>query len=174
MVRAGQTFASGLGMLLLSAILVVNCYAMDSYPEEINIDTLAELYEGVVFDHGLHVMMTEGCAACHHHTTGTPVLDPACAKCHANEEPLATVACQDCHSREPVTAGSVREAKPDYLYHDDKPDLKGAYHLSCVGCHQEMGAPVGCVDCHAKTEAGHKFYRSGQFAPTPPASGSGH
>lgn len=174
MVNAGNKFMTGLGVLMLSCVLAINCYGMDIYPDEVEIDVLANLYEGVTFNHELHVMMTEGCAVCHHHTTGTPVINSYCAKCHTNEEPMQIVSCQDCHSKEPITAGSVREVKPDYLYHDDKPDLKAAYHLSCLGCHQEVGAPVGCQDCHARTETGDKLFRAGKFAPTLPAGGSGH
>jgi len=173
MVSTGKKFMAGLAGLLLCCLTMMNCYAMESYPEEIEVDVLADLYEGVVFDHGLHVMMTEGCAVCHHHTTGTPVVDSYCAKCHADEEPMASVSCQDCHSSEPVTAGNVR-GKDALLFHDDKPDLKAAYHLSCLGCHQEMGAPVGCQDCHARTETGDAFFHSGQFAPAESAGSSGH
>lgn len=161
--KAGQKLMIGLGVLLLSLVLSVSSYAM---PDTVTMDALSELYDGVIFDHDMHVMMTEGCAVCHHHTTGAPVFDSYCAKCHDGSKTVATVSCRDCHSRERVTAGSMRLARLESPYHDDVPDLKAAYHLSCIGCHQEIGAPVGCIDCHNKTEAGHRYYHSGEFAPT--------
>ncbi len=163
MVKAGQTFITGLTALALSLVFCFTSYAM---PDVITMDQLADLYDGVVFDHETHTMMTEGCAVCHHHTLGGPVFNDYCAKCHDGSEEVATVACSDCHSKERITAGSMRLAELESPFHDDLPDLKGAYHLSCLGCHQEMGAPVGCTDCHSKTEAGNKYYNSGQFAPT--------
>ncbi len=174
MVNTGKTIMTGAGAMLLFFTLIMNCYATDGYPGEIHIDLLANHYEGVIFDHDLHVMVSEGCATCHHHTTGTEVINTYCASCHTGDEPVWTVSCQDCHSKEPVTAGSMQQEKSAFTFHDDKPDLKGAYHLSCLGCHQEMGAPTGCLDCHARTEAGDAFFRSGQFAPTGSAGSSGH
>lgn len=172
MVTTGKKFMTGLAGFLFCCLVAVSCYASDFFPEIIEMNMLAELYEGVVFDHDLHVMVSEGCAVCHHHTTGTEVIDAYCATCHTNEEPLQTVSCQDCHSPESVTAKSLREQETVYRYHADKPDLKAAYHLSCLGCHAEYGAPVGCQDCHARTEAGDAFFRSGQFAPAGSPGGS--
>lgn len=173
MVMTDKRLITGLGVFLLSAILTVGCYAMD-YPDEIEIDVLANLYEGVVFDHGMHVDATEGCAECHHHTTGTPVSNEYCAKCHDGAEEMEIVSCQECHSADPVSPENLHIPGADYYFHDDKPNLKASYHLNCVGCHQEVEGPTGCEDCHAKTEAGDKFYRSGEFAPEEPAHGSGH
>lgn len=163
MVKAGQKLMIGLGMLLLSLALSLNAQAM---PDTITLDVLAELYDGVIFDHDMHTMMTESCSVCHHHTAGPPVVDSYCAKCHDGSKEVTTVSCQDCHSNERVTAESMHLAWLESPFHDDVPDLKAAYHLSCIGCHQEIGAPVGCVDCHNKTEAGHRYYHSGEFAPT--------
>lgn len=174
MFNTGKTFMSGLAAVLFCCALSVNGHALDGSPGEIHIDVLANHYEGVVFDHDLHVMVSEGCAVCHHHTTGTPVLNSYCAGCHANEEPLPTVSCQGCHSAEPMTAGRMQQVGTEFIFHADKPDLKAAYHLSCLGCHQEMGAPVGCQDCHARTDAGDRFFRSGKYAPTPSDGRSGH
>lgn len=165
MAYIGKTIMTGaLGMFFFFA-LFVHCYATDSYPGEIHIDVLANHYEAVIFDHDLHVMVSEGCATCHHHTTGTPAINTYCASCHNADEPAATVSCQGCHSKEPVTAGSMQQQRAAFVFHDDKPDLKGAYHMSCLGCHQQMGAPTGCQDCHARTEAGDRFFNSGMFAP---------
>ncbi len=147
-------------------------FAMDDFPDEVELDALADLYEPVIFDHAMHVEVAEDCSTCHHHTTGTEPVNSYCLKCHQGEEDMDTVACQDCHSG---PANSTKDAGPEFVYHDDQPNLKAAYHLNCLGCHREVGGPVGCEDCHAKTEAGDKFYHSGKFAPeTSPTDGHGH
>ncbi|MEA3543829.1 MAG: cytochrome c3 family protein [Thermodesulfobacteriota bacterium] len=173
MVNAGKQLMTGLGVLLLSAVLAVGCYAMD-YPDEVEIDVLANLYEGVVFDHAMHVDATDSCADCHHHTTGTAAANEYCAKCHNGEEEVDVVSCEGCHSADPVSPENLHHPKPGFTYHNDQPNLKAAYHLNCIGCHEEVDGPTGCEDCHAKTEAGHKFYRSGEFAPKESAHSSGH
>ncbi len=59
------------------------------------------------------------CAACHHHST--PSLNPPkCASCHA---------------------------KPFQERTANQPGLKGAFHLQCIGCHQEMQVPPKATDC---------------------------
>ena len=174
MVKAGKQLMISVAALLFCGLVAVGCYAMDFYPEEVEIDVLAELYEPVNFNHEMHVMMFD-CAACHHHTTGTGVMDEYCAKCHDGEQEVDSVSCQDCHAADSASAASLHEAPLEFSFHDDVPNLKAAYHLSCLGCHQEMGAPTGCQDCHARTEAGDQFYHSGEYAPEPSAEhGSGH
>jgi len=164
MVNAGKQLITGLGVLLLFSVLSMSCYAMD-YPDEVVIDSLANLYEPVTFDHAMHVDATENCSECHHHTTGTGVTNEYCAKCHKGDVEMDVVSCQDCHSADPVSPENLHTASSDYVYHDDKPKLKAAYHLKCLGCHNEVDGPTGCEDCHAKTKAGEKFYHSGEFAP---------
>ncbi len=164
MVNVVKQLLTGMGVMLLFSVLSVSCYAMD-YPEEVEIDSLANLYEAVVFDHAMHVDATENCSECHHHTTGTGVTDEYCAKCHKGDVEMDSVSCQDCHSADPVSPENLHTPSSDYAYHDDKPKLKAAYHLNCLGCHNEVDGPTGCEDCHAKTEAGEKFYHSGEFAP---------
>ena len=174
MVNVVKQLLTGMGVILLFSVLSVSCYAMD-YPDEIEIDSLANLYEAVVFDHAMHVDATENCSECHHHTTGTGVLNEYCAKCHEGNIEMDSVSCQDCHSADPVSSENLHTPSSDYVYHDDKPKLKAAYHLKCLGCHNEVDGPTGCEDCHAKTEAGEKFYHSGEFAPKEDAhSGAEH
>lgn len=163
---------TGLGALLLCVLVAVGCYAMD-YPDEIEIDALENLYEAVQFDHAMHVDATESCAECHHHTTGTPVVKEQCAMCHDGAVEMDIVSCQECHSDDPLSPENLHIPGPGYVYHDDKPNLKAAYHLNCMGCHQEVDGPTGCEDCHMKTETGDKFYHSGEFAP-PPSEGGDH
>lgn len=158
-----------MGFIALSALLfgpLHPCAAMEG-PDTVEIDALAQLYEPVVFDHVMHVEVAEGsCATCHHHTTGTPVEDAECAKCHAKSGPADEVACQECHAANRFAADYLKKLDDDNkLYHTDKIGLKGAYHIRCMGCHEEMGAPNGCQDCHARTEAGDKIFHAGNYAP---------
>ncbi len=162
------------GKQLLTVVLVVGAllcamssFAMDDFPDEVELDALTNLYEPVMFDHAMHVEVAEDCSVCHHHTTGSAPVNSYCLKCHQGEEDMDVVACQDCHAS-PATVGLADPTvEQEFVFHDDQPNLKAAYHLNCMGCHREVGGPVGCEDCHAKTDAGHKFYHSGDYAPAP-------
>lgn len=144
-------------------------------PARVTIDQLRSSFAAVDFDHAAHVDMGTDCADCHHHTTGTKVKKPECLKCHDSAVAGTTVACRDCHPAQPYTAEFLRKKAEDRnRYHLDKPGLKGAYHRNCVGCHQEMGGPTGCLACHPRTEAGDKLYRTGKFSPAPRHNATGH
>jgi hypothetical protein len=94
-------------------------------PESLTLNRLENRYGGVKFSHGTHTEMTEGCATCHHHSPAGQIV--SCGECH--HEPF----------------------DPDNL---NMPGLKGAYHLQCMGCHEEMDSgPLGCSECHAKKVA---------------------
>ena len=84
---------------------------------------LEKIYEPVIFSHGMHTLVADDCATCHHHS-----------------EPGQTLACKECH-------GAPFDPK-----NLNMPGLKGAYHLQCMGCHKETGGPRGCIECHAKKE----------------------
>jgi hypothetical protein len=144
-------------------------------PDSISLDSLVQLYEKVEFDHAKHITLTKDCAACHHHTTGTLQEDRNCIRCHRNSNETNVVACKGCHSLQPFSATTLRE-KDLKTYHRDKPGLKAAYHLNCVGCHEKNGGPTGCKECHSRTKDGDKLYNSGEFAPKKAAGGhsSGH
>jgi hypothetical protein len=123
--------------------------------EIIELDSLGNIYEPVLFDHAMH-MDIASCASCHHHTTGTdmPQEDTKCFTCHKQNCTSCSVACSDCH-----TASSVRiikELQTTNLFHRNPTGLKRAYHLKCLGCHKEMGAASGCDDCHAKKDRAMK------------------
>jgi hypothetical protein len=93
------------------------------------LDDLAKLYEGVRFDHKAHSSMTRfqgDCTLCHHHTP------------QGNEHP----ACRQCHPLEVPRQ------------HLEQPDLKGAYHRQCLGCHREWEGETSCEICHAKKGQG--------------------
>lgn len=93
-------------------------------PETLSLNRLEMKYEPVVFSHEMHTLLAEDCATCHHHSTAGET--PSCAECHG------------------------APFNPENL---NLPGLKGAYHLQCMGCHKEMGAPVGCTECHAKKDS---------------------
>ncbi|KAF0219618.1 MAG: hypothetical protein FD174_1873 [Geobacteraceae bacterium] len=133
-------------------------------PDSINLDSLAQLYEKVKFDHAKHIKLTKDCSDCHHHTTGTLFEDRNCIRCHRNSGETKTVACKGCHLSQPFSAATLREKNLN-TYHLDKPGLKGAYHLSCMGCHEKNGGPTGCQDCHPRNKEGDKFYNAGEYAP---------
>jgi len=152
-------------LCMLLTTLLVGAVALKASagdePAAVDLDDLAQWFEGVAFDHQLHVDLGEDCAVCHHHTTGTGTTDPRCTSCHADSPASASVACRDCHLAEPFSAAQIhRQAADVYQYHVDKPGLKAAYHWSCLGCHQAMDGPTGCQDCHARTPAGDAFYHA--------------
>jgi hypothetical protein len=163
------------GMTVL-AFLAVPLAQSAAEPEMMELGSMARLYEPVMFDHDMHMEVVEGdCARCHHHTLGEGKVEGTCARCHAQSGATEAVACRDCHAAERFGAAYLKELASDHnRFHLDKPGLKAAYHLNCMGCHQESGAPTGCQDCHAPTEAGEAFYRTGKFAPASAGSPSGH
>ncbi len=151
-------------MVALAAVPLV-CQAKN-LPDVISLDSLVKLYDKVEFNHAKHIESLKDCAGCHHHTTGNLVEDPNCVRCHQNSSENPVVACRGCHSAQPFSAESLKDKQADSkLYHQDKPGLKGAYHLSCMGCHTKMGGPTGCGDCHQMTKTGEALYNSGSFAP---------
>ncbi len=92
-------------------------------PEVAVIDDLAFHYGAVVFDHGLHVRMSDilgECSNCHHETEPGEVIT-ACRECH----PL---------SRD---SGDLR-----------RPSLKGAFHRQCLSCHKDWSHANSCGFCH--------------------------
>lgn len=166
-----------ISMMVMGLYPYANCPAMEG-PDTVEIDALANLYAPVSFDHVMHVDVAGGnCATCHHHTTGTPVTDPNCIRCHANSGEKDDVACQDCHPIKRFDADYMKKLDQDKtIYHVGKVGLKAAYHLRCMQCHTEMGAPNGCQDCHARNDAGDKIFHAGKYAPPEgkkPAGGHG-
>jgi hypothetical protein len=135
-------------------------------PDTIVIRSLSGIYGNVSFNHAKHITFERDCAICHHHTNGAPATDSRCIKCHRGGHEAATMACPSCHSATPYSAAAIQNQFRDpQRYHQDKPGLKSAYHLSCLGCHEKQGGPTGCGDCHQQTTQGQAFYRSGPYAP---------
>ncbi len=109
-------------------------------PENLSLGAMAKDYQAAKFPHGkiltsldrlarhsklanrFHGGMGVFCSGCHHHS---PV------------------------GRRPPKCGSCHGDTPDPI--QDQPDLLGAYHRQCIGCHQQIGHPAqGCEDCHPK------------------------
>lgn len=134
-------------------------------PETVEINSLAQYYSGVNFNHSMHTGIAT-CVQCHHHTTGGEVTNPNCIRCHAKSGEADIVSCKECHSSNRFDKDDLNKLDNSMLYHIDKPGLKGAYHLNCVSCHKQMGGPTGCQDCHTMTEAGEKMFQTGKHAPT--------
>ena len=168
-----------LGMATVLALSgMLSQQALASGPETVELDTLANLYEPVSFDHAMHVDLAEnGCAECHHHTTGEQPTNQKCLKCHKDSGEADVVACRDCHVENRFSAENLAKIEADsQLFHDQKPGLKGAYHQNCLECHKRMDAPTGCQDCHSRNEQGDAFFHAGEFAPAPDKklAGAGH
>ncbi|MDM8515741.1 cytochrome c3 family protein [Desulfobacterales bacterium HSG16] len=62
--------------------------------------------------------------------------------------------CQGCHHNSPVSKKPPRcincHGKPFDEEDMFKPGIMGAYHMQCMGCHEEMELekPASCTDCH--------------------------
>ncbi len=96
------------------------------------VNTFEDKYGPVRFMHSKHAASLKGdCAACHHYR-------PADTKA---EE---TVACRTCHQE------AFRKQEKERV------GLKAAYHMQCMGCHEDMKkGPVSCDGCHAKKPVNH-------------------
>jgi hypothetical protein len=161
------------GVVALAGLVLV-CGAAAQDPV-MDLNSLQQYYQGVTFDHDGHVDYAGDCVSCHHHTTGEAPVNARCLNCHDGglRGANTAVSCRDCHSAEPYTAAQLRAKEEAIQYHNDTPGLKAAYHRSCMGCHAEVGAPMGCQDCHSRSDAGDSLYRTGAYLPSPTA-GKGH
>lgn len=164
-----------LGLALMAAMVSPWSLPGPANAEVFELDSMKNLYEGVSFDHDMHIEATEeNCTVCHHHTAGTPPTDPLCVTCHANSPEADDPSCKSCHVKDVFSAENMKKSwETPLLHHRSKPSLKAAYHQNCLGCHEENGAPTGCTDCHAMTDTGEKFYYTGKYAPEPKAEGEG-
>lgn len=154
-------------VLSMSASFPIAASCQTAAPDSITLNQNGKLYKSFLFDHGKHIQMIKECADCHHHTTGTLVLDPNCVRCHSNSSPTAVVACRGCHSSKPFAPEALAEKRAAQgRFHLDKMGLKGAMHQSCIGCHTKQAAgPVTCQGCHPRTREGDLFYSSDKVAP---------
>lgn len=123
-------------------------------PEAVLLDSLSNIYEGVRFDHGLHVSYAS-CVECHHHVAGLPSVDPACNSCHRSGTSGSLLNCKSCHLIDRFSQQALSQKKDQTGYHIDIAGLLGAYHLNCLGCHLSLTAgPTGCLDCHSRKDSG--------------------
>lgn len=156
----------GTAALLLACLPIMAAAEAAELPEIVRLDSMANLYKGVDFDHAMHMEVSDDCSSCHHHTVGIPTTDERCSKCHDSEEMLETVTCGNCHKRDPsCTLNGEKHEATMKRYHRDMPGLNAAYHLNCMGCHKEWGGPIACGDCHQRTKAGERFYYSDSYKP---------
>ncbi len=167
------TLALAVGGLMLTTPGHLMSMEAEDAPEEITIDSMANLYGPVEFNHLMHTEYAS-CEECHHHTTGDTVVDPNCARCHANDGEADEITCVGCHESNRFGVVYLKKLQEPGLYHIDKLGLKGAYHLNCIGCHEITSGPTGCQECHTMTEAGEKMFNTGAFAPAKGTSPSGH
>ena len=173
--KAKYCWAMGAAVALLAMTCMVTFAQAVNVPAMVTIDSLSWLYGEVEFDHEMHIDLTEDCSDCHHHTTGTGTTSRECGQCHSDSRGTEAVACGACHLKQPFSAQNIMEKEQNLdLFHNDKPGLKAVFHLNCLNCHEEEGAPVGCQDCHERTETGHAFYDSGKYAPAGKKEEGGH
>lgn len=162
------------GTLLVVLSIFTSVSQAENVPDKITIGSLADLYSPVAFGHAQHIVRERDCAVCHHHTNGAPASDERCIRCHRGGHAVKSMGCQYCHEKEPFSAELVKQKfGSNSDFHQDKPGLKAAYHLSCSGCHEKKGGPVSCTACHELTRSGHALYRSGQYAPDPKRGAKG-
>ncbi len=111
-------------------------------PYKVHIDALENEYEGNIFNHARHYTSLikrigdDNLAAAFHNDPLT-----LCGACHHQSPPSVTPPkCINCHSP------SINPNTPE------RPSLKAAYHLQCMGCHDAMQVSrpqnTSCVTCH--------------------------
>ena len=111
-------------------------------PYKVTIDALADQYEPSTFTHRRHIdslmerIKDDKLAQAFHNKPET-----LCATCH-HRSPLSATPpkCGSCHAKDTNAENSGR------------PNLKAAYHLQCMGCHQGMQVArprnTDCTTCH--------------------------
>lgn len=111
-------------------------------PTKVTIDAIAKEYKPCVFNHRRHIeslmdRIKDNKLAGAFHTQP----ETACAVCHHNS-PLSVTPpkCSSCHQT------TIDPNKTD------RPALKAAYHLQCMGCHTGMNVArpenTDCTGCH--------------------------
>ena len=111
-------------------------------PYKVTIDAITETYEPAVFSHRRHLS-----------SLMERIKDDKLAQAFHNQPEIL---CSTCHHRSPLSATPPKCAschtKDIDPAHPQRPSLKAAYHLQCMGCHQGMnvGRPrnTDCTTCH--------------------------
>jgi hypothetical protein len=116
---------------------------LDQVPDVVTLGSLKDQYAATEFNHKSHLEMYIMGALGGNKLAAAFHSDPAtlCAGCHHNSPPSMTPPkCGSCH-------GKTIDPK-----HPDRPTLKAAYHLQCMGCHERMlvepVAKTDCTGCH--------------------------
>jgi hypothetical protein len=148
MCNKGKILFAGLILGTLLALFSQYPYASE-VPAIIELDHIGDIYEQVIFDHSMHTDIAN-CSTCHHHTVDMPSTDPRCLPCHQDSVHVDVIACKGCHAVNPGTAERMNSPQKKNIFHLDPAGLKRAFHLQCMGCHQEMDVANDCIDCHAK------------------------
>jgi len=91
---------------------------------------ISQDFAEVVFNHKLHVELSDNCESCHHHQKDYEVTPP----------------CRECHNHAETEPGSKLLG------------LKDAYHEQCLNCHKSSTgkgkkSPLQCTDCHHSKNA---------------------
>lgn len=129
---------------LLANRLVTSAMFTDAdIPEKIIIGKLSQRYEATEFPHRKIV-----------NTLMHDIKDNKLASIFHNEQGLV---CKGCHHNIPITKKPSGCAVCHEVAMDKKgtvkPRLKGAYHIQCMECHDDMKiGKTGCTDCHIKKE----------------------
>jgi hypothetical protein len=126
---------------LLESRLPVQKYDIEKIPEKVKISTLQNKYEPVDFPHRKVVTTminsaSENGLAKYFHKDST-----VCQGCHHNSPASDNPSlCESCHRKEKSFKNKVSL----------RPELMGAYHIQCMGCHKRMNIdkPTGCTECH--------------------------
>lgn len=108
-------------------------------PENIVMSEGTGYYGRVEFSHRIHAEMAEtgrGCRECHHEATA--------------DQPMRR--CGECHARQ--------RAREDL----ETPDLRGAIHRQCMGCHAQWKDDVRCDSCHLDAGVAPRPARDGEAA----------
>ena len=100
----------------------------------------------VLFDHEKHVADKPagyglGCGKCHHDENGEPLTDLRFED--------SVKGCFECHDK---TGRPKRDPamSPEEWEKEELKYYYGAIHENCMGCHQEMGGPKTCTECHPR------------------------
>ena len=111
-------------------------------PYKVSIDALSEKYLPSNFTHRRHVS-----------SLMERIRNDKLARAFHNSP---AVLCSTCHHRSPLSAkppkcGSCHTKEIDRM-HPNRPNLKAAYHLQCMGCHKGMNVSrpkdTDCTTCH--------------------------
>lgn len=124
-------------------------------------DVIGNRYGAVLFRHKYHADIVKDCSVCHHffseHSNDQVVPADKCDKCHKSEKfdsMSRELPCDTCHNT--ASAPSQRAVmSTDGVTLLTIPGLKAAYHRSCLACHEDMGGPQGCGDCHLANVPDH-------------------